>query len=230
LADFKDNKVRVLVATDIAARGIDIDQLPYVVNFDLPQVAEDYVHRIGRTGRAGATGEAVSLVGHDEFKLLTAIERLIKKEVPRIHLDGYQPLNDLPSSKGDFRDLKPKKPKKVKPSDRSKSRSNKGSKPNSDGKASSNSKSKSASRSKPSLYGADSRNQSSSKSKHKHNQKNAGSNSSSEQGGSEQVDNNGKRHPNKKSAKKTYSSRPQRPGRNARRAKKAENRSKNTIG
>lgn len=112
LAEFKAGKVRVLVATDIAARGIDIDQLPHVVNFDLPQVAEDYVHRIGRTGRAGATGEAVSLVSHDEYKLLTAIERLIKKEIPRKHLDGYQPLNDLPSSKGDFRDTKPKKAKK----------------------------------------------------------------------------------------------------------------------
>lgn len=114
LAQFKDGKVRVLVATDIAARGIDIDQLPHVVNFDLPQVAEDYVHRIGRTGRAGATGEAVSLVAHDEFKLLNAIERLIKKEIPRIQIDGYQPLNDLPQSKGDFRDTKPKKPKKNK--------------------------------------------------------------------------------------------------------------------
>jgi len=100
LAEFKAGKVRVLVATDIAARGIDIDQLPYVVNFDLPQVAEDYVHRIGRTGRAGASGEAISLVAHDEFKLLTAIERLIKKEVPRKNLDGYQPLNELPASKG----------------------------------------------------------------------------------------------------------------------------------
>ncbi|MBL4673794.1 MAG: DEAD/DEAH box helicase [Arenicella sp.] len=111
LAEFKAGKVRVLVATDIAARGIDIDQLPHVVNFDLPQVAEDYVHRIGRTGRAGASGEAISLVSHDEFKLLVAIERLIKKEVPRKHLDGYQPLNDLPGSKGDFRDIKPNKPK-----------------------------------------------------------------------------------------------------------------------
>ena len=112
LAEFKAGKVRVLVATDIAARGIDIDQLPHVVNFDLPQVAEDYVHRIGRTGRAGATGEAISLVSHDEFKLLVAIERLIKKEVPRKHLDGYQPLNDLPGSKGDFRDTKPNRSKK----------------------------------------------------------------------------------------------------------------------
>jgi len=123
LAEFKAGKVRVLVATDIAARGIDIDQLPYVVNFDLPQVAEDYVHRIGRTGRAGASGEAISLVAHDEFKLLTAIERLIKKEVPRKNLDGYQPLNELPASKGGFREAKSKKPKKPKRSNNGNNRS-----------------------------------------------------------------------------------------------------------
>jgi len=114
LTEFKAGKVRVLVATDIAARGIDIDQLPHVVNFDLPQVAEDYVHRIGRTGRAGSSGDAISLVSHDEFKLLTAIERLIKKDIPRKHLEGYQPLNDLPASKRDFRYAKSKKPKKNK--------------------------------------------------------------------------------------------------------------------
>lgn len=82
LADFKAVKVRVLVATDIAARGIDIDKLPHVVNFELPQVAEDYVHRIGRTGRAGCSGEAISLVCDEEVKLLKAIERLIKKQIP----------------------------------------------------------------------------------------------------------------------------------------------------
>lgn len=112
LADFKAGKCRVLVATDIAARGIDIDQLPYVVNFDLPQVAEDYVHRIGRTGRAGATGEAISLVSHDEYKQLCDIERLIKSEIPREELTEFPPKNNLPTSKGDFRDKKPKKPKK----------------------------------------------------------------------------------------------------------------------
>lgn len=111
LAEFKASKVRVLVATDIAARGIDIDQLPHVVNFDLPQVAEDYVHRIGRTGRAGATGEAISLVSHDEYKQLCDIERLIKKTIPRDTLDGYEPQNQLPQSKGDFSDKKPNKPK-----------------------------------------------------------------------------------------------------------------------
>ena len=125
LAEFKDNKVRVLVATDIAARGIDIDQLPHVVNFDLPQVAEDYVHRIGRTGRAGASGEAISLVSHDEFKQLCDIERLIKKTIPREMLDSYEPQNQLPESRGDFRDRKKKKPKKSKKrSGNSKSKSN----------------------------------------------------------------------------------------------------------
>jgi ATP-dependent RNA helicase RhlE len=114
LAEFKSNQVRVLVATDIAARGIDISQLPHVVNFDLPQVAEDYVHRIGRTGRAGARGDALSLVSHDEFKLLCGIERLIKKTIPRIELQGYEPLNQLPPSMGDFRDKRPKKPKNPK--------------------------------------------------------------------------------------------------------------------
>jgi ATP-dependent RNA helicase RhlE len=90
LAEFKSNKVRVLVATDIAARGIDIDQLPHVVNFELPNVAEDYVHRIGRTGRAGNNGEAVSLVCVDELKLLKEIERLIKREIPIISTDGFE--------------------------------------------------------------------------------------------------------------------------------------------
>ncbi len=89
LADFKSGKVRVLVATDIAARGIDIDQLPHVVNFELPNVAEDYVHRIGRTGRAGNEGEAMSLVCVDELKLLKDIERLTKNEIPKIAIEGY---------------------------------------------------------------------------------------------------------------------------------------------
>lgn len=91
LADFKDGKIRVLVATDIAARGLDIDQLPHVVNYELPNVPEDYVHRIGRTGRAEATGEAISLVCVDEHKLLRDIERLLKREIPRIAIDGYEP-------------------------------------------------------------------------------------------------------------------------------------------
>src|SRR5690606_35256446 len=91
LADFKSGKIRVLVATDIAARGLDIDQLPHVVNFELPNVPEDYVHRIGRTGRAGNEGEAVSLVCVDEIKLMRDIERLIKREVPKVVIDGFAP-------------------------------------------------------------------------------------------------------------------------------------------
>jgi ATP-dependent RNA helicase RhlE len=91
LSEFKTNKLQVLVATDIAARGIDIDQLPHVVNYDLPNVPEDYVHRIGRTGRAGATGEAVSLVCVDEHVFLRDIERLIKREIPSEVLPGFEP-------------------------------------------------------------------------------------------------------------------------------------------
>ena len=91
LAEFKQNKVRVLVATDIAARGLDIDQLPHVVNYELPNVAEDYVHRIGRTGRAGKEGAAISLVCVDELKLLADIERLLKRDLPKVIIDGYTP-------------------------------------------------------------------------------------------------------------------------------------------
>jgi len=91
LADFKRGTLQALVATDIAARGLDIEQLPHVVNFDLPNVPEDYVHRIGRTGRAGATGEAISLVSRDEEVLLRDIERLIRRPVPRIGVPGFQP-------------------------------------------------------------------------------------------------------------------------------------------
>jgi ATP-dependent RNA helicase RhlE len=92
LAEFKTGKLPVLVATDIAARGIDIDQLPHVVNFELPNVPEDYVHRIGRTGRAGATGEAVSLVCVDEEIFLRDIEKLIKRSIPREAVPGFEPL------------------------------------------------------------------------------------------------------------------------------------------
>lgn len=91
LANFKSNAIRVLVATDIAARGIDIEQLPHVVNFELPNVPEDYVHRIGRTGRAGSEGEAMSLVCVDELKLLKDIERLIKANIPKVTFEGYEP-------------------------------------------------------------------------------------------------------------------------------------------
>jgi ATP-dependent RNA helicase RhlE len=91
LDDFKKGEVRVLVATDIAARGIDIDQLPHVVNFELPNVSEDYVHRIGRTGRAGNEGEAISLVCVDEHEFLANIEKLIKKDIQKIALKGFKP-------------------------------------------------------------------------------------------------------------------------------------------
>jgi ATP-dependent RNA helicase RhlE len=91
LSDFKRGAVRVLVGTDIAARGLDIDQLPHVVNFELPQVAEDYVHRIGRTGRAGNEGEAVSLVCVDERALLMAIERLLRRALNKVMVPGYEP-------------------------------------------------------------------------------------------------------------------------------------------
>ncbi|MGL4714012.1 MAG: DEAD/DEAH box helicase [Shewanella sp.] len=97
LADFKNGQARVLVATDIAARGLDIDQLPQVVNFDLPNVPEDYVHRIGRTGRAGASGQAVSLVSSDEIKLLNDIERLINRVLDREMVEGFH--HDLPESR-----------------------------------------------------------------------------------------------------------------------------------
>jgi ATP-dependent RNA helicase RhlE len=90
LEDFKAGKVKVLVATDIAARGLDIEELPHVVNFDLPHVAEDYVHRIGRTGRAGATGQALSLVCAEDRPLLGAIERLINKKIEVRHVDGFE--------------------------------------------------------------------------------------------------------------------------------------------
>lgn len=89
LADFKAGDVRIMVATDIAARGLDIDQLPHVVNFELPNVDEDYVHRIGRTGRAGRSGEAISLVAPDEEKLLKSIERMTKQKIPDGDLMGF---------------------------------------------------------------------------------------------------------------------------------------------
>jgi ATP-dependent RNA helicase RhlE len=91
LADFKAGDLQVLVATDIAARGIDIDQLPHVVNFEMPNVPEDYVHRIGRTGRAGATGEAISLVCVDEDIFVRDIEKLIKRSIPREAVPGFEP-------------------------------------------------------------------------------------------------------------------------------------------
>lgn len=96
LAGFKKGTVRVLVATDIAARGLDIPLLPHVVNFDLPKVAEDYVHRIGRTGRAGASGEAISLVANDDLPLVRGIEKLLGEKIPSETPEGYK-LTDPPS-------------------------------------------------------------------------------------------------------------------------------------
>ena len=95
LGDFKSGRITVLVATDIAARGIDIDQLPIVINYDLPMVAEDYVHRIGRTGRAGADGLAVSLVSHDESGLLRDIRRLLNQEIAITEVAGFEPSQPL---------------------------------------------------------------------------------------------------------------------------------------
>ncbi|MBW6520914.1 MAG: DEAD/DEAH box helicase [Desulfoarculaceae bacterium] len=113
LADFKAGKIRVLVATDIAARGLDISELPYVINFDLPKVPEDYIHRIGRTGRAGAKGEGISLVSADEVQLLAAIETLIGQTLLREVVHGFIPSHNVPLT----RQLKvrPKRPKKPKP-------------------------------------------------------------------------------------------------------------------
>ena len=112
LAGFKDGQVRTLVATDIAARGLDISQLPHVVNFDLPDVPEDYVHRIGRTGRAGSSGEAISLVCADEIKQLSDIERLIGELLPRKLIDGFEPDHDVPASR--LRPQKANRPKRPK--------------------------------------------------------------------------------------------------------------------
>lgn len=131
LAEFKELKIQVLVATDIAARGIDIDELPQVVNFDLPNVPEDYVHRIGRTGRAGSNGQAVSLVCADEIDQLQDIEQLLQKLIPREYVSGFEPQHELPQSK--LRPpKKPNKPKRKKPSNQQryhgKTRSDKNSK------------------------------------------------------------------------------------------------------
>ncbi|MFT6771858.1 MAG: ATP-dependent RNA helicase RhlE [Congregibacter sp.] len=97
LDEFKSGKLQLLVATDIAARGLDIDQLPEVVNFDLPSVPEDYVHRIGRTGRAGASGRSHSLLSPEDVPLLQGIERLIRKAIPRVQVAGFEPIDTPPS-------------------------------------------------------------------------------------------------------------------------------------
>ncbi|RMH15414.1 MAG: DEAD/DEAH box helicase [Gammaproteobacteria bacterium] len=113
LADFKKGSISVLVATDIAARGLDIDQLPHVINYELPNVPEDYVHRIGRTGRAGHAGEAISLVCVDERDFLRGIERLIKREIPRVVIEGFEP---DPTIKAEpvFKKRQPQRPSRAK--------------------------------------------------------------------------------------------------------------------
>jgi len=112
LESFKTGEIQILVATDVAARGLDIDDLPQVVNFDLPIVAEDYIHRIGRTGRAGATGEAISLVCADEAPLLAAIETLTKQTLSRDEEPGFEPDHRVPMTNGAGQLVKkPKKPK-----------------------------------------------------------------------------------------------------------------------
>jgi len=110
LADFKANAIRVLVATDIAARGLDIDQLPHVVNYELPNVEEDYVHRIGRTGRAGRSGEAISLVAPDEEKLLKAIERMTKQRIPDGDWMGFDPSQVVEATPAESGERPPRQP------------------------------------------------------------------------------------------------------------------------
>jgi ATP-dependent RNA helicase RhlE len=117
LADFKDGKVRVLVATDIAARGLDIEQLPLVVNYEMPMVPEDYVHRIGRTGRAGMEGHAISLVSADEKALLADVEKVLKRRLDQVVVPGFEPgtgtnrelvgAGDRPSRGGPSRGARP---------------------------------------------------------------------------------------------------------------------------
>jgi ATP-dependent RNA helicase RhlE len=101
LAEFKDNSLRVLVATDIAARGLDIEALPHVVNFDLPNVSEDYVHRIGRTGRAGASGEAISLVSAEDRPLLHDIEKLMGRKIEQRVIPGFEPGRARPAGESE---------------------------------------------------------------------------------------------------------------------------------
>lgn len=158
LTQFKNEKIDYLVATDVAARGIDIDQLPHVVNFDLPKVAEDYIHRIGRTGRKGNKGEAISLVAADEIDLLVAIEQILKKHLKRIIVDGFEPIHDLPPSKPIRTEARAKKPHKGKmrrqttdtPKRTAGSKNNKATAKSTRGKPSGNSASKPKPRSKSS--------------------------------------------------------------------------------
>ena len=114
LEAFKNGEIRILVATDVAARGLDISHLPVVVNYDIPTTPEDYVHRIGRTGRAGKSGMAVSLVSHDEKLHLQAIETLLKQKIPVEKVDGYTQDSDVP----DFVLFRPNSPSSEKKADK----------------------------------------------------------------------------------------------------------------
>jgi ATP-dependent RNA helicase RhlE len=133
LADFKNGKVAVLVATDIAARGLDIDQLPMVINYELPMVAEDYVHRIGRTGRAGAEGLAISLVSRDEESRLRDIRKLLKQDIAIENVEGYEPFQPLRLDANAPRSGAPKKkPAPARPAHRPHAHANNGDAPRGD--------------------------------------------------------------------------------------------------
>ena len=121
LSDFKSGAVQVLVATDIAARGLDIEKLPYVINYDLPQVAEDYVHRIGRTGRAGQVGHAISLVMDEEFRTLKAIEKLIGQPIERRTLEGFDEVELTGKTPPPKREQRPPRKSRSAPSGKQKS-------------------------------------------------------------------------------------------------------------
>lgn len=130
LADFKKGEVRVLVATDIAARGIDIDQLPHVINYELPNVSEDYVHRIGRTGRTGNEGEAISLVCIDEHEYLASIEKLIKNDIQKVWLKDFKPdpsIKAQPINKGNTRNSSARSRSNNKPAQKPSGRKNRNS-------------------------------------------------------------------------------------------------------
>lgn len=112
LDGFKKGTIRVLVATDIAARGLDIPLLPHVINFELPNISEDYVHRIGRTGRAGASGEALSLVDHEELDYLRGIEKLLGQKIPSEIIEGFEPKNIPSEPKDNTRNFRRPNPNK----------------------------------------------------------------------------------------------------------------------
>ncbi|MEO6064507.1 MAG: DEAD/DEAH box helicase [Lysobacterales bacterium] len=115
LGDFKNGRVNILVATDIAARGLDIEQLPMVINYELPMVAEDYVHRIGRTGRAGASGVALSLVAQDESDRLRAIHKLLGREIERVEIEGFVPMRPIKLTGGGGEQRRVESPRGARP-------------------------------------------------------------------------------------------------------------------